>query len=93
MIVGTSACVNGNFYCANLGDEPRLLNSSFVDDGVCGAWFCFLVSVSVFVFGVFIKYCWISNPVSLFILVCTPLLLVHCVAVISILGVCVCRLL
>lgn len=33
--VGTSACPNGVFYCANLGSVPKLLNASAVDDGVC----------------------------------------------------------
>lgn len=33
---GTSACPNGVFYCRNKGHEPRLLATSFVDDGVCG---------------------------------------------------------
>ncbi|KAG2501356.1 hypothetical protein HYH03_001146 [Edaphochlamys debaryana] len=32
---GTSACHNGVFYCRNLGHEPRLLASPFVDDGIC----------------------------------------------------------
>ena len=36
--VGTSACLNGQFYCQNLGDEPRVLNASMVDDGICGTW-------------------------------------------------------
>lgn len=33
---GTAACANGKFYCANVGFQPTMLNSSFVDDGVCG---------------------------------------------------------
>ena len=33
---GTSACANGVFYCANHGQQPKLLASAFVDDGVCG---------------------------------------------------------
>lgn len=32
---GTSACLNGVFYCANNGDEAKTLRSMFVDDGVC----------------------------------------------------------
>lgn len=32
---GTSACWNGVFFCRNLGSEPRHLNASFVDDGIC----------------------------------------------------------
>ena len=35
---GTAACPNGKFYCANAGHVLRVLNSSFVDDGVCGEW-------------------------------------------------------
>ena len=34
---GTSACPNGHFYCQNKMFIPLLLNSSMVDDGVCGA--------------------------------------------------------
>jgi len=34
--IGTSACSNGRFYCRNRGHQPLLLNSSFVDDGICG---------------------------------------------------------
>ena len=33
---GTAACSNGRFYCRNKGHQPLLLNSSFVDDGICG---------------------------------------------------------
>lgn len=33
---GTSACSNGRFYCRNRGHQPLVLNSSFVDDGICG---------------------------------------------------------
>lgn len=33
---GTSACPNGLFYCWNKGHKPRILNASFVDDGICG---------------------------------------------------------
>lgn len=33
---GTAACINGNFYCQNIGSEPVVLNATFVDDGVCG---------------------------------------------------------
>lgn len=32
---GTSACLQGMFYCANRGDEPKTLRSMYVDDGVC----------------------------------------------------------
>jgi hypothetical protein len=35
---GTAACPNGVFYCRNRGHEPKLLATSFVDDGVCGGW-------------------------------------------------------
>lgn len=34
-LIGTSACPNGRFYCANAGFIPRLLPSSRVNDGVC----------------------------------------------------------
>ena len=33
---GSSACVNGKFYCRNRGYTPQHLNSSMVDDGFCG---------------------------------------------------------
>lgn len=33
---GTSACPNGVFFCRNRGHEPKLLATSFVDDGICG---------------------------------------------------------
>jgi protein kinase C substrate 80K-H len=33
---GTPACPNGSFYCKNLLFQPLRLNSSFVNDGVCG---------------------------------------------------------
>ena len=33
---GTAACSNGRFYCRNKGHQPLVLNSSFVDDGICG---------------------------------------------------------
>lgn len=36
MIAGTAACPNGKFYCRNVWFVPQILNSSFVDDGVCG---------------------------------------------------------
>lgn len=32
---GTAGCPSGAFYCQNIGSEPRVLNASFVDDGVC----------------------------------------------------------
>jgi protein kinase C substrate 80K-H len=32
---GSPACPNSRFYCANRGFEPKLLNASMVDDGVC----------------------------------------------------------
>ncbi|KAF5828843.1 glucosidase II beta subunit-like-domain-containing protein [Dunaliella salina] len=32
---GTPACYSGYFWCQNLGFEPQLLSTSFVDDGVC----------------------------------------------------------
>ncbi|GMH32233.1 hypothetical protein BSKO_00067 [Bryopsis sp. KO-2023] len=32
---GTSACGNGEFYCENIGHQPRILASQFVDDGIC----------------------------------------------------------
>ena len=36
LLAGTSACSNGEFYCPNLGAVPVVLNSSMVDDGICG---------------------------------------------------------
>jgi hypothetical protein len=33
---GTSACTAGTFYCRNRGHQPITLNSSFVDDNICG---------------------------------------------------------
>jgi len=32
---GTSACVNGKFYCANKGHKPEILPASRVKDGIC----------------------------------------------------------
>ncbi|XP_062206884.1 glucosidase 2 subunit beta-like isoform X4 [Phragmites australis] len=34
---GTSACPEGKFYCRNIGDTPRLLFSSFVNDKICAS--------------------------------------------------------
>ncbi len=35
MRVGTSACLNGVFYCRNKGHEVKIIKSMYVDDGVC----------------------------------------------------------
>ena len=35
-LAGTSACPDGKFYCRNRGHVPLVINSSFVDDGICG---------------------------------------------------------
>lgn len=35
-LAGSSACVNGKFYCANKGYTPQHLNASMVDDSFCG---------------------------------------------------------
>lgn len=32
---GTNACLNGHFYCANVGGKPKLIPSHKVNDGVC----------------------------------------------------------
>ena len=37
---GTAACPNGVFYCRNRGHEAKIMSTSFVDDGVCGALSC-----------------------------------------------------
>jgi hypothetical protein len=34
--IGTTACRNGKFYCANKGHLPAVISSSFVNDGYCG---------------------------------------------------------
>ena len=39
-LAGTSACSNGKFYCPNFGAMPVVLNSSMVDDGICGKAAC-----------------------------------------------------
>ncbi|OAY65376.1 Glucosidase 2 subunit beta [Ananas comosus] len=36
---GTSACPEGKFYCKNIGDVPRYLFSSFVNDRICADGF------------------------------------------------------
>ena len=36
VLIGTSACTAGTFYCRNRGHQPLTLNSSFVDDNICG---------------------------------------------------------
>lgn len=36
VIVGTSACPRGKFYCQNAGHAPVYLFSSRVNDGICG---------------------------------------------------------
>ena len=33
---GTSACALGSFFCRNRGHTPKRLNSSMVDDSICG---------------------------------------------------------
>lgn len=43
---GTAACANGHFYCENKFFLPLLLNSSMVDDGVCGEGLASLLSPS-----------------------------------------------
>lgn len=32
---GTSACLNGSFYCQNLSYKPKYIPSGWVNDGVC----------------------------------------------------------
>ena len=34
--VGTSACPDGKFYCQNLGHMAKVIQSSRVNDGICG---------------------------------------------------------
>ena len=38
-VIGTSACPNGKFTCKNLGHKALVLQSSRVNDGVCGIEF------------------------------------------------------
>ncbi|KAH3681348.1 hypothetical protein WICPIJ_007701 [Wickerhamomyces pijperi] len=37
---GTSACANGQFYCANDGFKPQVIKSYLVNDGVCDYELC-----------------------------------------------------
>ncbi|OHT14549.1 low-density lipoprotein receptor class A [Tritrichomonas foetus] len=32
---GTNACLNGHFYCRNIGGKPKLIPSHKVNDGIC----------------------------------------------------------
>lgn len=52
-VAGTSACPEGRFYCKNLGDAPRILFSSQVNDRICGIyiWQKTLFSLYAFLFG------------------------------------------
>ena len=43
-IAGTSACPNGHFTCKNLGHKALDLQSSRVNDGVCGMQYSFISS-------------------------------------------------
>ena len=36
LLAGSSACVNGKFYCANKGYTAQHLNATMVDDSFCG---------------------------------------------------------
>lgn len=33
---GTSACSRGQFYCHNIGYQPKFIKSTMVNDGKCG---------------------------------------------------------
>jgi len=36
VLKGTSACLNGRFFCDNIGSVGHFIPSSKVNDGVCG---------------------------------------------------------
>lgn len=44
-IKGTSACVNGIFYCENKGYKGSTLFSSQVNDGICGKWLMIITEI------------------------------------------------
>lgn len=44
---GTSACLNGVFYCTNLGFVGKNIPSSWVNDGVCGMFVTSTIEVQV----------------------------------------------